>query len=153
MDRAAALRAEVPVGAVVARRAALWVHTGCATASVLDVVLPERHRSCGRLVVHGDRLAAQDVLLIGGLRVTAVARTAVDLARWEDPEQVRRWFPRLVEAGLTEVALAGAMERAARIAQVSRARRVLTELTAVGAPSDPGQAEVVRSGVRSDPGR
>lgn len=127
-DRAAILRADVPTGAVVCRQAALWVHAGAAPPTVLDVVLPSRHRDVGRVCVHGDLLARPDVVRRGGVAVTALGRTALDLARWSDERGVGEGLRLLVAAGLTRADVDGALTRARRAPRIARARRLLARV-------------------------
>jgi hypothetical protein len=85
-ERADALRPLVPARAVVGRVAAAWVHTGVGPPTVIDLLIPAGRR---RLAPHPHRrtheseLPEQDLVDVGGVRLTSVARTGIDLARWD----------------------------------------------------------------------
>ncbi|MGW6130609.1 hypothetical protein ACWFNE_11340 [Cellulomonas sp. NPDC055163] len=100
--RAAAFRGLVPARAVVGRRSAVWVHTGEHAPRRVDVLVPPRSR---RPDPHPSRttyecaLPVQDVLDLGGVRVTTVQRTGLDVARWCAPEDALALLGPLVRAG------------------------------------------------------
>jgi hypothetical protein len=80
-----ALRAVLPVDAVLAGRSALWAH-GVRVAvpqDPVEVILPAHRRIRCRpeLVVHGVDLPADEVVPTMLGRATSAARTAVDVAR------------------------------------------------------------------------
>jgi hypothetical protein len=134
-ERVAAVHPLLPRGAVVARQAAVWAHTGRHRPRRLDVVLDgTRHRSTGAVLVHAERLHPADVLRIGGGAVTSPARTAVDVARWADPADVADWVAALLLAGLRRADLGTALERAAGLPGIGRAR----DLLARAVPRVPG---------------
>lgn len=100
--RAAAFRGLVPARAVVGRRSAVWVHTGEHSPRRVDVLVPPRSR---RPDPHPCRttyecaLPARDVVDLGGVRVTTVQRTGLDVARWCTPEEALALLGPLVRAG------------------------------------------------------
>lgn len=83
--RAAAFAPLVPSRAAVGRLAAVWVHAGGPPPGRAAVLVRSGAR---RLDPHPDRSAAEadlhddDVVELGGVAVTTVTRTAVDVARW-----------------------------------------------------------------------
>jgi len=85
VTRAAAFAALVPPRAAVGRLAAVWVHVGGEPPSRVAVLVRSGAR---RLDPHPDRSTAEadlrdaDVEQIGGVGVTTVARTGIDVARW-----------------------------------------------------------------------
>ena len=101
--RAAALAPLVPARCAVARAAAVWVHLGGPPPDRVHVVAPRRVRvpdpAPGREASVTD-LAATDVVVVGGVRVTTPRRTAVDLLSHEPPERALPLVARLRAAGL-----------------------------------------------------
>lgn len=83
--RALAFAELVPARAAVGRLSAAWVHTGGTPPARVTVLVRSAAR---RPEPHPDRESAEadllddDLRVIGGVRVTSVARTAVDVARW-----------------------------------------------------------------------
>lgn len=139
VERAAAVGPLIPRGAVLARRVAVWIHTGLDRPSLVDVVLEDRHRKLVGLRIHSDRLDADDVCSRGRIRVTSLARTAVDVARWASEDEVGRWVPSLALAGLGEPALLDCLTRAAGLPHVARARRLLDSAGFAGINSARGR--------------
>lgn len=124
-DRARMLGAHVPPKTVVARQAAVWVHTGGFRPATLDVIAVERCRSTAHVQVHAEPLAPGDVVRLGGVAVTSIARTALDVARRAPEAQARDWVAALRRAGLTGDEAADAVRRAGPRPGIARARRVL----------------------------
>jgi AbiEi antitoxin C-terminal domain len=125
-------------GLVAERWTAAWVHGVTATA-------PRPHQVCNDVVRNGrTRMVVglrevlfqpDDVVLLGGLAVTAPLRTAADLARLEPPSP--ELDPGL--AGLLELAGVTATEAAARLAAAPRSpfkRRGVRRLKALGTARD-----------------
>ena len=75
--------------------------------------------------MHAERLHPADVLRVGGGAVTSPARTAVDVARWAEPADVADWVAALLLAGLRRADLGTALERAAGLPGIGRARDLL----------------------------
>ena len=115
----------------------------------LDRIHVTRHRRSGgrvdpRLHVHSAVLSTEDVVVIGGLAVTSVARTVADLARSLPFEAaVGVADAALCKELVTHDELAGAVERGARRPGIGAARRVLA--FADGRSQSPGES---RSRVR-----
>lgn len=126
-DRARAVRGDVPSGAVVARRSALWVHTGAFRPVELEVVAAGRRGSTARARVHSEVLGPADVTDLGGVAVTSLERTAVDVARWGPPDAVASWLGALARAGLQAEVVATTLEAASGRPGVVRARALLTD--------------------------
>jgi hypothetical protein len=101
--RAAALAPLVPARCAVARAAAVWVHLGGPPPDRVHVVAPRRVRVPepvpGRSAAVAD-LPDRDVVSVGGVRVTTLRRTAVDLLSHDPPEQALPLVARLGAAGL-----------------------------------------------------
>lgn len=131
-DRAAVLAASVPPGGVLARRTAAWVHTGAAPPRRLDVLLPRSRRrppDSPGYGYHQERLAAAEVLTLAGVPVTAMARTAADVARHEDDDELATTLlAALVDCGLAVPDAAAALERGKGRTGVRRARALLAGL-------------------------
>lgn len=97
--RALAVRALVPPRGVVGRASAVWVHTGGARPTRIDVlVAPQARRPDPhpQRVPHECVLPADDVVGVGPLRVTTVERTAIDVARWSRGPETGVLLARLV---------------------------------------------------------
>lgn len=139
--RAETLSGTLREGSVVAGRTAAWVHAGgpAHDGGVLDVTYsPGRNRprpgQAGK--VWQASLLRDDVITLAGVRVTAPARTVVDLALQLDPHDA---LPRvLVLVRRCGVDLARArrlLERRVRVVGRPRARQVLDRAEqALGAP-------------------
>lgn len=110
--RAAALADRVPRRAVLARAAAVWVHLGGAPPARVDVAW-------------SDRLRPRDVQRIGGLRVTALHRTALDVLAHEPPDVAGPLLHRLVAAGVSPDRLRVELAAAAGRRGVRSAMRLL----------------------------
>jgi hypothetical protein len=78
--------------------------------------------------VHAERLDPADLVALGPGAVSSPARTAVDLARWSEPQDFARGVESLLEVGLDVHDLAAALARAAGLPGVTRARRRLAPL-------------------------
>ncbi|NMR20134.1 hypothetical protein [Cellulomonas fimi] len=102
--RAASVLPLVPRRGVVGRAAAVWVHAGGPPPARVDVLVPPRTRRPSPhplRVPHECALADGDVVELGPVRVTTVARTAVDVARWSSRDVSARLLERLAtHAGL-----------------------------------------------------
>jgi hypothetical protein len=114
-SRAAALADRVPRRAALARLAAVWVHLGGPPPVRVDVLW-------------SDRLRPRDVERIGGVRVTALHRTALDVLAHEPPEVARPQLHRLVAAGVSPERLRVELAAAAGRRGVRGATRLLAEL-------------------------
>ncbi|RYV52849.1 hypothetical protein [Pengzhenrongella frigida] len=83
--RARAVRGLVPPRGAVGRASAVWLHTGGVQPGRIDVLVAPQARRPGPHPLrspHECVLPAEDVVVVGSLRVTTVERTAIDVARW-----------------------------------------------------------------------
>jgi hypothetical protein len=108
--RARAIAPVAPHRGIAERLTAAWIfglapepaeHQFC-----IDVAARTHKSPCGSVHLREVRLAAEDTVLVGRLRVTAPLRTAIDLARWgvahgrpADPKLVAAL---LVQAGVSD---------------------------------------------------
>ncbi|MBO0900396.1 hypothetical protein J1G43_10515 [Cellulomonas sp. zg-ZUI22] len=126
--RAAAFAALVPQRGTVGREAAAWVHAGGSPPDRVTVLVrsgarrPDPHPS--RTTAEAD-LTEADVVDLGGVRVTTVLRTAVDVARWLPTEDALRVLRRLPPVGLDPADALRRLEQHAGGRGVRRARRTL----------------------------
>lgn len=126
--RAAAVAALVPARAVVAGRTALWLHTGGSAPRRVAVLVesgarrPDPHP--GRWVGEAA-LGPEDVVPVGPVRATTPLRTAVDLARSEEPALARAALARLASTGLDLGDVVAALGRFEGQRGVRAARAVL----------------------------
>jgi very-short-patch-repair endonuclease len=82
LSRAAALLVS-PGGVLSGYSAAELLGASCGPMGApAEVTLPNYRKPVPRLVVHRDRLAAEEIVTVHGCAVTSPARTAFDLARW-----------------------------------------------------------------------
>ncbi|MBT0995011.1 hypothetical protein KIN34_12040 [Cellulomonas sp. DKR-3] len=102
-DRARALEPLLPRHGVVGRDAAAWVHTGTLEPLRACVLVPcgvrRPNAQPGRTCAEAD-LPPDDVLRLGAVPVTTIERTAVDVARWLEPDRAVDVLVGLVVAGL-----------------------------------------------------
>ena len=100
--RARAIAELVPARAVVGRCSALWVHAGAPQPDRVEVLVGRRSRRTAphprRVSAEAD-LAPQDVVRVGGIRVTSVHRTGIDLARWLPTREAVTLVTELVPLG------------------------------------------------------
>ena len=85
--RAQALARRVPRRATVGRASAAWVHLGGEPPARLELLVgPGARRVDPRpdLLSHEAALRRQDIDVLGGVAVTSVQRTGIDLARYTD---------------------------------------------------------------------
>ena len=156
-ERAEALRPQVPTRAVVGRMTAAWVHTGGAPPTVIDLLVPSGRR---RLAPDPDRrtheseLPARELVHLGGIRLTSVPRTGIDLARWE----LGRGSPAiealdaLVSLGFDpRVALRSLDQLAGQRGLRAARSHLLGMLTRSGDGADRGQARIAGSSAARDP--
>ncbi|MEE6272187.1 hypothetical protein V2J56_02365 [Georgenia sp. MJ206] len=124
--RAASLAADVPAGAAIARASAVWVHTGCYRPAVPEVVVPRgRREHLPTLTVHQQRVEPGETVTIGGVLVTTLVRTAVDLARWCPLDVAAPRLRALAAVGLPVADVTADLDRHARDAYTARARAVV----------------------------
>jgi hypothetical protein len=120
---------------------ALWVHAGGTAPTVLEVALPPGRGvgGTGRVVATELRLDPQDRVDLGGVAVTSLVRTAVDLARSLPPAEA---LPLLrTAAGATGLDAADALRRAEQLSRsrgLVRARATLRAWAAQASPPLPG---------------
>jgi hypothetical protein len=129
--RAAALASLVPERCVVGRQAALWVHTGSHEPPRVAVLVGPRVRRPdphpGR-TTHECELRPADVIRFGGVRVTTVQRTGLDLARWFPVDEALTLLAPLSTHGFDPGAALIALERLAGYAGVRHARTAIGRL-------------------------
>ena len=146
VDRARAVAHLLPRRGVVGRTSAVWVHTGGPAPSRIDVLIQVGVR---RPAPHPQRRAAEttlrpdDVEELAGVPVTTLVRTAVDVARWADPEVAPRLLRRLVGHGLD---LQDAHARLAEYAGRRRTREAHALLRALAPGSEPAGGVVLGAG-------
>lgn len=129
--RAAAFRTLVPARAVVGRAAAVWVHTGAHPPRRVDVLVPPRSRRPDphpRRSTHECALPDADVLDLGGIRVTTVQRTGLDVARWCPPAQALPLLVALGSSGFDPVRARAGLARLSGYAGTLGAADVLDHL-------------------------
>ncbi len=132
-DRARALAPLVPARGVVARQSAVWVHTGSHAPRRADVAIPLGAR---RPAAHPERTVTEatldpsGIVLLGGVRVTSVQRTGIDVARWLDPVHAEPLLAALVACGFDAHSASADLEHAGG-RHVVRARAVLRGLAGV----------------------
>lgn len=101
--RAAALAAAMPSRSVLARASAAWVHTGVDRPGRADVYVrpgSRRGRPHPLRVVHESPVAPTELVHLGGVPLTSLARTAADVARWLPDAAAGRLLRALADAGL-----------------------------------------------------
>jgi hypothetical protein len=134
--RAAALAEVVPPRGVVGGPSALWVRGLLGACPAVDVLVPagttggSRERP-GWLVVRSSAVPARDVATLGPLRVTGLARTAADIARWHEPGRGAVLVAVALAAGCPPGDVRDRLEHPARQPRVRRARGVLDEACAL----------------------
>ncbi|WP_019137069.1 hypothetical protein [Cellulomonas massiliensis] len=139
--RAAALAAVMPARSVLARAAAAWVHTGTGRPARAEVYVRPGARHGGphpRRVVHESTVAPEHVVLVGGVPVTSLARTAADVARWLPDAAARSLLPALRDGGLDP-------DEAVRVLDGQRGRHLVVARTRLAALRD-ADAGTVRPG-------
>ncbi|WP_051681533.1 hypothetical protein [Cellulomonas sp. HZM] len=130
-ERAAAVAAAVPARGALARRTAVWVHTGAGGPGRVEIVLPagtRRAEPAPERVVHEAALDRHDVQLVGRTRVTTVQRTGLDVARWLEPDESTDLLRVLVDHGFEVSAADRALATLSGHRHVLRARHVLAHL-------------------------
>ncbi|UKJ64703.1 hypothetical protein H1Q78_04695 [Cellulosimicrobium cellulans] len=132
--RALAVRDLVPLGTVLAGRAAAWVLCGSPAPRVLDVVYPPGRHRPGPLAGRAPRqshVLRDDRTLVAGVLVTSVVRTALDVATRCEPDEALSILRRLRDVcGLDPRLAARSLELRHRWAERPRARRALALLLA-----------------------
>lgn len=129
--RLAALSEVVPVRGVVGRSSAAWVHLGGVAPVRVDVLVPPRGRRTDPDPVRMSAeapLPPEDVLTLGGGRVTTIQRTGVDVARWVTPRQACELLDRLCGIGFDPAAALHQLEEAAGGRGLRQARELLRGL-------------------------
>lgn len=145
--RAAAFAALVPRRAAVGRLAAAWVHAGGVPPARVTVLVRSGAR---RPAPHPDRATAEadladaDLQDLGGVLVTTVTATAVDVARWVPAPTAVPVLRALLACGLDPAAALRRLEthtggrglRAARVALRQVGLPARTRAGAAGAGAD-----------------
>lgn len=132
--RALAVRDLVPQGTVLAGSAAAWVLCGSPAPRTLDVVYPPgRHRPAplaGR-APRQSHVLRDDRVLVAGVLVTSVVRTALDVATRCDPDEAITTLRRLRDVcGLEPRVATRSLELRHRWSGRPQARRTLALLLA-----------------------
>ena len=102
-DRARALAPALPRHGVIGRASAAWVHAGGSPPGRACVLVPVGVR---RPNARPDRTSAEtvfasdDIVLVGGVAVTAPVRTGADVARWLEPSDAVERLVGLAAAGV-----------------------------------------------------
>jgi len=126
--RAAGLAPLVPARAVVGRGSAAWVHVGGPAPTRVDLLFAPGGR---RTDPHPLRTTAEahlwpaDVVQVGPVRVTAVQRTGLDVARTAPPTDVHRLLTALGARGFDAQRALDDLARLGPVRDVRRARAVL----------------------------
>lgn len=134
--RATALAPEVAPRAVVGGLSAAWVHCGGAPPRRLHVLYrvgQARPRPRVPAVVGRASLLADDVATVGGLSVTSVQRTGLDVARELGPDADLAPLVRLREAGFDVARARETVARRVRWHRADDVRRSLDRLEQLGA--------------------
>jgi len=133
--RAASLAPLVPTNCYVAGSSAVWVYCGGPIPPVLTIAhalgTARPHASADRLVFSGAGLWAESQLLGLGkyrVRVTTMARTAIDQALRADPATAKQQIRALQAAGLDLFAAARALEFRGHTARRPEARVLFADL-------------------------
>ncbi len=125
--RAWALRTLIPDGAALARTTAVWVHTGRLCPRRAEVVVRAQRRVHSPVVVHRQRLTADDVVLVGTVPTTTPVRTAVDLLCFADERTAVAGTRALLARCLTVEAVAQTLRRPRRRLPARRALGLLAQ--------------------------
>ncbi|HEY8719293.1 hypothetical protein [Pengzhenrongella sp.] len=148
--RASAVHDLVPPRGVVGRAAAAWVHAGGPLPGRIEVIVAPRARRPDPhplRVPHESALTASDVVVVGPLRVTSVARTALDVARWSGPDDSGQLLESLVRcAGLDATHALGLLDALPGHPKTRAAREVMLALG--GVRPAPGELSPGSSGSR-----
>lgn len=135
--RAAALAGLVPPRAVVGRLSAAWVHAGGPAPPRVDLLFAPGARRTDphplRIAVQ-TRLSPGEIVVVGPVRVTAVQRTGLDVARWAPSADADRLLPSLGALGFDAWA---AQVELARLGAVRGARHARARLARCGRPAAP----------------
>jgi len=129
--RAGALATVVPRRGAVGRLSAAWVHVGGPPPRRVTVLVRSGAR---RPDPHPDRAVAEadltddDVQQLGGVPVTTVLSTAVDVARWVPADRAVPVLRALVRAGLDPADAVRRLEAHAGGRGVRTARQVLRQV-------------------------
>lgn len=141
--RAAALGPLVPPRCAVARAAAAWVHVGGPPPARVDLVAPSGGRvpdpAPGRAAA-ATALPDADVVLLGGVRVTAPRRTAVDLLSHDPPERALPLVARLHAAGVDPARVRADVAAAAGRRGVRAAAALVPLLARTGSSPAPARS-------------
>lgn len=131
--RAACVSHLLPSHGVVGRRTAAWVHTGRSRPHRADVLVPAGRR---RPDAHPARTCAEaafgpgDVVDAGGVPVTSVQRTGLDLARWLPADAAAEAVAALVPCGFDAALAIETLLACPGVRHARRARAVLERLAA-----------------------
>lgn len=154
--RAESWRRLVPVRGAVALRSAVWVHAGGPPPERLDLVVPSGSRRPDpdvRRRCFEAPLAPRDLHQLGGVAVTSLVRTGLDVACLLEPPEADALLHRLTLVGFEPRAALGDLSGWARPG-VRQARRLLRGVRAepVGGDRATGrQARMTGSAAALDP--
>lgn len=128
--RARSLVDHVPRDVVVGRRTAAWVHTGTPRPLRLCILYAARGyrpRNTAGMDVSQAAVRPWETIELGGLRVTDVTRTALDVATWLPDDEVRPVLLPLLRAGADVDECLLRLDRVVSWRGADRAREVLLD--------------------------
>ena len=128
--RAAALADKVPGSTALAGRTAAWVHTGLPWRGNLQLAYaPGRHRPTpgANTDIWATRAGLAAITTIGGVRVTSLTQTAIEVAVHLPAPEAHRILVHLARNGLDLAATAQRMEAVLRLEGRPRARGVFAK--------------------------
>ncbi|SDG52178.1 type IV toxin-antitoxin system AbiEi family antitoxin domain-containing protein [Klenkia brasiliensis] len=125
-------------GAAISHASAARVHQlvlPSGLAGEIELTAPDNYRAGRGYTVHQAGLAAEDVAVVGGLRVTSLVRTLVDVAReWDVVDAVVAIDDALADGRVTREELTAAVLRQTHWPRIARAAEAV-RLARVGAHS------------------
>jgi hypothetical protein len=129
--RVAALRAVLPTDVAVSHRTALWIFGADVGHDLLHVTVPRGRHLEARpgMRPHSALLPADELCLVGGVLVVSPARAVIDVARSDALVEAVVVGDASLRLGVaTEAGIAVALDHAAGLRNVERARAVVSHL-------------------------